>query len=113
MADLEAHVEVAGAVIDKEDGKDAKVQNGADELSGLLEQGAEVEGGAEGFRQADEELGGGRGVRGLRNGITQAAEVFSRWNGCARGVAGGRGDRISRVVFAFVHSSPRWSVMSR
>jgi len=73
VADLVAHAQLVGAVVDEEDGEDAVVDDGADEFGGAGEQGLQVERGVEGVSQLDEEveLGGlharecGRGFGGV------------------------------------------------
>ena len=56
MAGLEAHPELVGAVVDEEDGEDAVVDDGADEVGDAVHQGVEVEGGVEGVGEAVEEV---------------------------------------------------------
>ena len=45
---LEAHPELVGAVVDEQDGEDAVVDDGADEVGDAVHEGVEVEGGVEG-----------------------------------------------------------------
>ena len=47
VADLEAHAQVVGAVVEQEDGEDAVVDDGAHQLGGAVEQGLQVERGVE------------------------------------------------------------------
>ena len=47
MADLEAHAQLVGAVVEQEDGEDAVGDDGADQLGGAAEQGLQVERGVE------------------------------------------------------------------
>jgi len=47
VADLEAHAEIFGAVVEKEDGEDAVLDDGANELGGAIEEGLQVERGVE------------------------------------------------------------------
>jgi hypothetical protein len=47
MADLEAHPEFMGAVVEKKDGEDAVVDDGADQFGGPVEQGLQVQCGIE------------------------------------------------------------------
>ena len=54
MADLEAHPQVVGAVVQQKDGKDAVIDDGADQLRGLVHDGLQVEGGVECVRQPHE-----------------------------------------------------------
>src|SRR5580704_7123639 len=56
MADLEAHAEVFGAVVDEEDGEDFVVDDGADEVGDAVHEGVEVEGGVEGVGELVEEI---------------------------------------------------------
>jgi hypothetical protein len=56
VADLEAHAQVAGAVVEKQDGEDAVVDDGADQVGGPFEEGLKVEGGIERIGEAGEEL---------------------------------------------------------
>src|SRR5215472_6353792 len=56
VADLEAHPELVGAVVEEEDGKDAVVNYGADEIGHAMHKGVEVERGVECVGEAMEEL---------------------------------------------------------
>ncbi len=56
VADLEAHAEVFGAVVDEEDGEDLVVDDGADEVGDAVHEGVEVEGGVEGVGELVEEV---------------------------------------------------------
>jgi len=56
VAGLEAHPELVGAVVEEEDGEDAVVDDGADEVGDAVHEGVEVEGGVEGVGEAVEEL---------------------------------------------------------
>ncbi len=56
VADLEAHAEVFGAVVEEEDGEDAVVDDGADEVGDAVHEGVEVEGGVEGVGEVVEEV---------------------------------------------------------
>ena len=56
VAYLEAHAEVLGAVVDEEDGEDAVVDDGADEVGDAVHEGIEVEGGVEGVGELVEEV---------------------------------------------------------
>ncbi len=56
VAGLEAHPELVGAVVDEEDGEDAVVDDGADEVCDAVHEGVEVEGGVEGVGEAEEEV---------------------------------------------------------
>ena len=72
MADLEAHAQVVGAVVEQKDGEDAVVDDGADQLGGAVEQGFEIEGGVEGvghLRQVVEVGGFDAGVDGVKMGV--------------------------------------------
>ncbi len=73
VAGLEAHPELVGAVVDEEDGEDAIVDDGADEVGDAVHQGVEVEGGVEGVGEAVEEVD---------------LEGFDAWDGMAAGCAG-------------------------
>ena len=53
---LEAHPEFVGAVVDEQDGEDAVVDDGADEVGDAVHEGVEVEGGVEGVGEALEEV---------------------------------------------------------
>ena len=48
MADLEAHAEISGALVDEEDGEDFVVDDGADEVGDPVHESVEIEGGVEG-----------------------------------------------------------------
>jgi hypothetical protein len=56
VADLEAHAEIFGAVIEEEDGKDFIVDDGADEVGDAVHEGIEVKGGIEGVGEFVEEV---------------------------------------------------------
>ncbi len=56
MADLEAHAQIVGAVVEQQDGKDAVVDDGADQAGGAVQQGLQVEGGIERVSQAEEKF---------------------------------------------------------
>lgn len=56
VADLEAHSEVFGAVVDEEDGEDFVVDNGADQVGDAMHEGVEVERGVEGVGEFVEEV---------------------------------------------------------
>ena len=56
VAGLEAHAELVGAVVEEEDGEDAVVDDGADEVGDAVHEGVEVEGGVEGVGEAVEEV---------------------------------------------------------
>ena len=56
VAGLEAHPELVGAVVDEEDGEDAVVDDGADEVGDAMHEGVEVKGGVEGVGKAEEEV---------------------------------------------------------
>ncbi len=62
VADLEAHAEVLGTVVEEEDGEDSVVDDGADEVGDAVHQGVEVERGVEGVGERVEEV---RPVEGL------------------------------------------------
>jgi hypothetical protein len=73
-----------GAVVDEEDGEDAVVDDGADEVGDAVHEGVEVEGGVEGVGEAleevdlqglDADVGGGVGGMGLGGGAVVAFEV--------------------------------------
>jgi hypothetical protein len=49
VADLEAHAEFVGAVVEQEDGEDAVRNDGAHKFRGAVEEGLQVEGGVEGL----------------------------------------------------------------
>ena len=90
VADLEAHAEVFGAVVDEEDGEDFVVDDGADEVGDAVHEGVEVEGGVEGVGEVVEEVDlegfdanfgvGGVGVEECRRGraIVAFEGVFGR-----------------------------------
>ncbi len=72
VADLEAHAQVVAAVVEEEDGEDAVVDDGANELGGALEKGFEVERGVERVGQAEKvvEVGGfDTGVDGVEMSV--------------------------------------------
>ena len=60
VADLEAHSQVVGAVVEQQDGEDAVIDDRAHQLRGALEQCLQVERGVQRVRQPDEKLGGQR-----------------------------------------------------
>ena len=86
VACLETDTEVAGAVVDEEDGEDAVVDDGADEVGDAMHEGVKVEGGVERVGEAEEEVeldglvadvGGGGGIQELRLcGAVVAFEVI-------------------------------------
>src|ERR1035441_2416643 len=51
MADLKPHAEVMGAVVEKKNGKDAVMDNGANELGGAVEKGLKIESCVEGVSE--------------------------------------------------------------
>jgi len=53
---LEAHAELVVAVIDEEDGEDAVVDDGANEVGDAMHEGVEIEGGVEGVGEAVEKV---------------------------------------------------------
>ena len=79
VTDLEAHPEFLGAVVDEEDGEDAVVDDGADEVGDAVHQGVEVERGVEGVGEGVQELdlvhGLDADIRGLRGGFFGARPV--------------------------------------
>ena len=91
MADLEAHAEVAGALVDEEDGEDFVVDHRSNEVRDPVHEGVEVEGGVEGVGEVVEEvdlqgLDANSGVCGVGveelgcGGAVVAFEVvFGRW----------------------------------
>ena len=104
MADLEAHAEVFGAVVDEEDGEDFVVDDGADEVGDAVHEGVEVEGGVEGVGELVEEVDlegldadfgvGGVGVKECgRGGAIVAFEGVFGW-----GRFGGGGFGVLRFV---------------
>ena len=56
VAGLEAHPELVGAVVDEEDGEDAVVDDGADEVGDAVKQGVEIERGVEGVGETEEKV---------------------------------------------------------
>ena len=56
VADLEAHPELLGAVVDQQDGEDAIVDDGADQVGDAMHQGVEIERGVEGVGERVKEL---------------------------------------------------------
>jgi hypothetical protein len=99
VADLEAHTEFVGAVVEEKDGEDAVVDDGADELGGAIEEGLEVKCSVEGVSYLGQvgEVGGlyadidgvkmGPGRFG-RGGAVVAFElgwVSRRWGGRGQG----------------------------
>ena len=56
VADLEAHPELLGAVVDQQDGEDTVVDDGADEVGYPVHQGVEVESGVESVGERVEEV---------------------------------------------------------
>ncbi len=79
VAGLEADAEVAGAVVDEEDGEDAVVDDGADEVGDAMHEGVEVEGGVEGVGEAEEEVE----LDGLEADVGVPVGGDSRSSGCA------------------------------
>ena len=55
VADLEAHPQVIGAIIQQQDGEDAEVHDRADQLRRLMHEGLQIERGVERIRQPHEE----------------------------------------------------------
>ncbi len=100
VAGLEAHPELVGAVVDEQDGEDAVVDDGADEVGDAMHQGVEVERGVERVGEAEEEVelqrleaDVGRGRVGMeeRSRLTGGGPVVAfEWfrRGHARGTAG-------------------------
>ena len=87
VAGLEAHPELVGAVVEEEDGEDAVVDDGADEVGDAVHQGVEVEGGVEGVGEASEEIrpeGARRGCWRTRGGFLAAGPVVA-FEVCASG----------------------------
>jgi hypothetical protein len=81
VADLEAHAEFVGAVVEEKDGEDAVVDDGADELGGAVEEGLQVEGGVEGvghLREVGEVGGLDADVDGVKMGVGIEAEGAGR-----------------------------------
>jgi len=74
VADLKAHAEIVGAVIQKKDGEDAVIDDGADELGGAVEEGLQVECSVEGVGQADE-VGEVRGLDADIDGIEMSQRI--------------------------------------
>ena len=56
VAGLEAHPELLGAVVEQEDGEDAVIDDGANEIGDAMHEGVEVEGGVERVGEAEEEV---------------------------------------------------------
>ncbi len=56
VSGLEAHPELVGAVVEEEDGEDAVVDDGADQVGHPVHEGVEVEGGVEGVGESVEEV---------------------------------------------------------
>ena len=72
VADLEAHAQVVGAVVEQEDGEDAVRDDRADQLGGAIEKGLQVERGVERVGHVGEErqVGGfDTGVLGIDVGV--------------------------------------------
>jgi hypothetical protein len=101
VADLEPHAEVVGAVIEQEDGEDAVLDDGTDELRGAVEEGLQVECGVEGVGKLGEvgEVGGldadvygvkmGQGIVGVGGAIVsfELMRVGRRWGNFGHGVS--------------------------
>ena len=56
MADLEAHAQVIGAIVEQQDGEDAVINNRAHQLGRLVHEGLEVTGRVQRIGQPHEEL---------------------------------------------------------
>ena len=56
VAGLEAHPQLVGAIVDQENGEDAVVDDGADEVGDAVQQRVQIERGVEGIGEADEEV---------------------------------------------------------
>ena len=104
VADLKAHAEIFGAVVDEEDGEDFVVDDGADKVGDAMHEGVEVEGGVEGVSKFVEEvdlkrLNANLWVCGVgveeygRGGAVVAFEGVFGW-----GCFGGDGFRALRLV---------------
>ncbi len=93
MADLEAHPEFLGAVVDQQNREDAVVDDGADEVGHPVHQGVEVEGGVEGvgegvekvyLERLDADVSWLRGLRCARTVVSLEVvfgRYFRRWRG--------------------------------
>ncbi len=89
VADLEAHPELLGAVVEEEDGEDAVVDDGADEVGDAVHEGVEVERGVEGVGEGVEEVD-------LVQGSTR---IFA---GCGGGFFGARAGSLPRRLCGWV-----------
>ena len=67
VAGLEAHGELIGALVNEEEGKDAVVDDGADEVGDAMHEGVEVKGGVECVGETVKELD-------LKRGSTRGCE---------------------------------------
>jgi hypothetical protein len=56
VADLEAHTQILGALVDQEDGEDSVVDDGADEIGDAVHEGVEVKCGVESVGEVMEEV---------------------------------------------------------
>ncbi len=104
MADLEAHPELLGAVVEEEDGEDAVVDDGADEVGDAVHEGVEVEGGVEGVGEGVEEVDLEGLDADLRVGCVRMVErgrggaIVALEGVCGRGSFGGDGFGVLRFV---------------
>ena len=101
VAGLEAHAQVAGAVVDQEDGEDAKVDDGADQVGNPVHEGVEVEGGVEGVGQAQEEVELEGLEADVRRGGVRMEERLRLGSSRRRRVRHGRQLGLRRAVVAF------------
>ncbi len=117
VADLEPHAEFVGAVVEEKNGEDAVMDDGTDELGGADEEGLQVEGGAESFRQLRQIGDVGRfhaGIDGVKmsagaGGVRGAVVAFELGFFRRRWGKGGHGCRIGMITQLSVVSD-QWSV---
>ena len=57
MADLKAHTQVVGPLIQQQDGENLVVDDGAHQVRSAMQQSLQIQGGVQGVRQPYEELG--------------------------------------------------------
>ena len=96
MTDLEAHPEFLGAIVDQQDGEDAVIDNGADEVGDAMHQGIQIERGIEGIGERMQEFdlmdGIDADIRRLLR-LLGARPVVSLEGVLGCGLAGRRGGR--------------------
>jgi hypothetical protein len=104
VADLEAHAEVFGTVVEEEDGEDFVVDDGADEVGDAVHEGVEVKGSVEGVSELVEKvdlerLDANFWIIGVRVEECRRGGAVVAFEGvCGRGRFGGGGFGVLRFV---------------